>query len=197
MQYSVSLVQRLVLRLEDSATLARIESSFVLNLKLQVPASIAGMLFTAAGSWKKVKEEEPARLDRPMRCALLVCMFAELKERMEAVVTQTDKIKQMEDMGWVASGSPVTWRFMKWDPTLQRQTADTSKPPLTQAEVLEVVGRILQLIPRQHVIGLFHPTRKLTQEMQGSNLVLLLQTGQHGESCATMREACRSCATAR
>ncbi|CAE7666393.1 unnamed protein product [Symbiodinium sp. CCMP2592] len=184
LQYSLGLVQRLVLRLEDCAILARIESSFVINFKLNVPASVVPMLFTAAGSWRKQKTEEPATLDRPMRCAL----FAELKDRVLKIVEQTDKMQEMEAMGWVSGGMPITWHFMRWDPESQRQIADTERPPLTQLELLEAIDGILALIPRQFVVARFHPTRKLTQEMHGTNLVFLLQTGQHGVWASELRD---------
>ena len=47
LQYAVSLMQRLILRHEDASILARIESSFVIHFKLNVPASVVPMLFTS------------------------------------------------------------------------------------------------------------------------------------------------------
>ena len=75
--------------------LSRLESSFVLNLRLDVPAPIAPMLFTAAASWRKIKADE---LDRPMRCALLVCLFAELKERLIRLSGQQEQVDKMAGM---------------------------------------------------------------------------------------------------
>ncbi|CAE7859687.1 unnamed protein product, partial [Symbiodinium necroappetens] len=141
LQYAMGLVQRLALRLEDASVLTRIESSFVVNLKMNVPSSVVSMLFAAAAAWKKVKDEEPQRLDRPMRCALLVCFFAELRERMLSVVEQEDQMKEMESMGWVVRGPPVVWHFVKWDQATQRQIVDTTRPPLSQAELLELVAQ--------------------------------------------------------
>ncbi|CAE7193607.1 unnamed protein product, partial [Symbiodinium necroappetens] len=162
LKYAVSLMQRLILRHEDASILARIESSFVLHFKLNVPASVVPMLFTSAVAWRKIKAEEPQRLDRPMRCALLVCLFAELKERMSTGAVGGDG-----------------------------QVVDTSSPPLSQAEILEYVGRLITLIPRKFTTARFHPTRPMTQVMTGQNLVFLLQTGQHGESSAEMRDMLR------
>jgi len=191
LRYAMGLVQRLVLRLEDTSVLARIESSFVFNLKTNVPSSVVPMLFTAAGAWRKIKDEEPQKLDRPMRCSLLVCLFAELRTRMLAVVEQEEQMKEMETMGWVARGPPVVWHFVKWDHEAQRQLVDTGRPPLSQSEVLDLVKTILTLIPHRFALARFHPTRKLTQTMQGSNLVFLLQTGQHGPSAGELRENLR------
>ena len=191
LQYAVSLMQRLILRHEDASILPRIESSFVVHFKLNVPASVVPMLFTSAGAWRRIKAEEPEKLDRPMRCALLVCLFAELKSRMEKVVSDEERMGEMAAMGWLSAGPPVVWHFMRWDASKQQQVVDNSRPPLTQAEVLETVGNLLALIPRKFVTARFHPTRPMTQEMKGQNLVFLLQTGQHGVWSAEMRDGLR------
>ncbi|CAE7819345.1 unnamed protein product, partial [Symbiodinium sp. KB8] len=192
LKYAVSLMQALILRHEDASILARIESSFVIHLKLNVPASVVLMLFTSAVAWGKIKAEEPQRLKRPMRCALLVCLFAELKERMTKVVQEPERMEEMAKMGWLAVGSPVVWHFMRWDVAKQQQVVDTSNPPLSQAEILELIGRLIVfLIPRKFATARFHPTRPMTQVMTGQNLVFLLQTGRHGESSAEMRDGLR------
>ena len=192
LKYAVSLMQALILRHEDASILARIESSFVIHLKLNVPASVVPMLFTSAVAWRKIKAEEPQRLKRPMRCALLVCLFAELKERMTKVVQEPERMEEMAKMGWLAVGSPVVWHFMRWDVAKQQQVVDTSNPPLSQAEILELIGRLIVfLIPRKFATARFHPTRPMTQVMTGQNLVFLLQTGRHGESSAEMRDGLR------
>ncbi|OLP95873.1 LINE-1 reverse transcriptase-like [Symbiodinium microadriaticum] len=191
LKYAVSLMQRLILRHEDASILARIESSFVLHFKLNVPASVVPMLFTSAVAWRKIKAEEPQRLDRPMRCALLVCLFAELKERMTKIVQEPERLEEMAKLGWLAIGPPVVWNFMRWDAAKQQQVVDTSHPPLSQAEILEFVGRLVALIPRKFTTARFHPTRPMTQVMTGLNLVFLLQTGQHGEASSEMRDILR------
>ncbi|CAE7531981.1 unnamed protein product, partial [Symbiodinium necroappetens] len=191
LKYAVSLMQRLILRHEDASILARIESSFVLHFKLNVPASVVPMLFTSAVAWRKIKAEEPQRLDRPMRCALLVCLFAELKERMTKIVQEPERMEEMAKLGWLAVGPPVVWNFMRWDAAKQQQVVDTSIPLISQAEILEFVGRLVALIPRKFTTARFHPARPMTQVMTGQNLVFLLQTGQHGEASSEMRDILR------
>ena len=99
---------------------------------MNVQASVVPMLFAAAGAWRKIKKEEPAKLDRPMRCALSVCFFAELTSRMEGVVTQTENVERLSKLGWVSSGPPVAWHFLRWDPTSQKQVVDTGKTPMAR-----------------------------------------------------------------
>ena len=191
LRYAVTLLQRLILRHEDSTVLSRIECSFVVHLRMNVQASVVPMLFAAAGAWRKVKKEEPEKLDRPMRCALLVCFLAELKSRMESVVTQPENMERMSKLGWVSPGPPVMWHFLRWDPANQKQVVDSGKTPLSQAEILELLAQAHKLIPQKFVLGRFHPTRPMAQEMKGSNLVFLLQTGMLGEAAAEFRECLR------
>ncbi|CAE7825134.1 unnamed protein product [Symbiodinium sp. CCMP2592] len=137
------------------------------------------MLFTSAGAWRRVKAEEPEKLDRPMRCALLVCLFAELKSRMEKVVLDEECMgaTAMAAMGWLAVGPPVVWHFMRWDASKQQQVVDTHG--------------LLSVRLRNFVTVRFYPTRPMVQEMKRQNLVLLLQTGQHGVWSAEMRDGLR------
>ena len=73
MQKLMTLMQKLVLRHEDSINLLKLEYSFVAHMKLNVPASVVHMLYVAADGWRKVKAQEPQKLDRPMRKSLFVC----------------------------------------------------------------------------------------------------------------------------
>ena len=191
LQYAMELVQRLLLRHEDAALLARIESSFVMHMRLNVPASVVPMLFAAAGAWRKIKQEEPQKLDRPMRCSLLLCLFEELKTRMEKTVSDADQLSKLVELGWVSVGPPVTWNFLRWDGAQKRQIVDTTRPPQSQAEVLMSLTSVQRLIPKQFVVGRFHPTRPMALEMKGDNLVFLLQTGQHGEAASEVRDHIR------
>ena len=116
---------------------------------MNVQASVVPMLFAAAGAWRKIKKEEPAKLDRPMRCALSVCFLAELTSRMEGVVTQTENVERLSKLGWVSSGPPVVWHFLRWDPTSQKQVVDTGKTPMAR----EMKGSNLVFLLQTGLLG--------------------------------------------
>ena len=187
--YVLEMMQRLILRHEDSINLLKLESSFVMHMRLNVPSSVASMLYAAANSWRQIKQAEPSKLDRPMRAALLYCLFMELKSRLETVVDKPDDMARMEKLGWLARGPPVVWSYLTWDSVNQKQIVDTSKVPLSQNEVMEHIQNITRLCPRLNVVARFHPTRPMAEEMRGDSLVFLLQTGQHGEGAVEMRDA--------
>ncbi|CAE7230236.1 unnamed protein product [Symbiodinium sp. CCMP2592] len=104
--------------------------------------------FHLGGGWRRIKAEEPDKLDRPMRCALLVCLFAELKSRMEKVVEE--RMGEMAAMCWLAAGPPVVWNFMRWDAAKQQQVVDNARPPLTQAEEMKGQNLVFLLQTGQH-----------------------------------------------
>ena len=177
--YALQLTQRLILRHEDSINLLKLECSFVMRMRLNVPSSVVSMLYAAANSWRQIKLAETSKLDRPMRAALLYCLFMELKTRIEAVTDKPEDLERMAKLGWVSKGPPITWCFLAWDAASSKQIVDTSKVPLSQAEVLEHVQTVIRLCPRHHAVARFHPTRPMAEEMKGDSLVFLLQTGQH------------------
>ena len=111
-QKVIGMMQRLVLRHEDSINLLKLEYSFVAHMRLNVPSSVAAMLYVAADGWRKLKASDPAKLDRPMRTSLFVCFFAELKERLKGLESRPEDVEKMAQMGWLVSGTPRTWQFL-------------------------------------------------------------------------------------
>ena len=120
LQKVVSMMQRLVLRHEDSINLLKLEYSFVAHMKIGMPASVVAMLYVAADGWRKLKANEPEKLDRPMRTSLFVCFFAEFKARLTGFEEKPDDVAKMAQLGWLTPGPPLTGQFLKWDPVAQR-----------------------------------------------------------------------------
>ncbi|CAE7678489.1 unnamed protein product, partial [Symbiodinium necroappetens] len=183
----LGVLQRLALRHEDSINLLKLEYSFVAHMKIGVPASVVGMLYVAADGWRKLKESEPAKLDRPMSTSLFVCFFAELKARLTGLEQQPDDVEKMAAMGWLNPGPPMTWAYLKWDQGNQRNVVDTDKPPLRTAEILEQVDTLLANVVANNSLARFHPTRPLSSDMQGDNVVFLIQVGTATDSPVNLR----------
>ena len=192
LQKVVSMMQRLVLRHEDSINLLKLEYSFVAHMKIGMPASVVAMLYVAADGWRKLKANEPEKLDRPMRTSLFVCFFAEFKARLTGFEEKPDDVAKMAQLGWLTPGPPLTWQFLKWDPVAQRSVVDSSKPPLTSSEVLEHVDTLLANVVATNSLARFHPTRPLTGDMQGDNVVFLIQVGNVTDSSANLRASLKA-----
>ncbi|CAE7330741.1 unnamed protein product, partial [Symbiodinium microadriaticum] len=184
--------QRLALRHEDSINLMKLEFSFVAHMRLNIPASVVHMLYVAADGWRKLKAQEPQKLDRPMRTSLFVCFFAELKTRIQALDKRQDDVDKMAELGWLVKGVPVTWQFLKWDGATQRNVIDTTKPPLTNAEVLEHIDVLLANAVATNSLARFHPTRPLAEGMQGESIVFLIQVGNFGDACISIRSSLKA-----
>ncbi|OLQ08728.1 LINE-1 retrotransposable element ORF2 protein [Symbiodinium microadriaticum] len=192
MQRAISMMQRLALRHEDSINLMKLEFSFVAHMRLNIPASVVHMLYVAADGWRKLKAQEPQKLDRPMRTSLFVCFFAELKTRIQALDKRQDDVDKMAELGWLVKGVPVTWQFLKWDGATQRNVIDTTKPPLTNAEVLEHIDVLLANAVATNSLARFHPTRPLAEGMQGESIVFLIQVGNFGDACISIRSSLKA-----
>ena len=189
---TLEMVQKLVLRHEDAVNLLRLDYSFVAHMKLNVQAGVVPMLYVAADGWRKLKANEPQKLDRPMRASLFVCFLAELRSRLMALETNDTDIKKLTELGWLVRGPPLTWHFLKWDPTTQSNVVDKSKPPLSQAEVLEHIAILVKNVVGSNSLTRFHPTRPLTEEMRGDTLVFLIQVGLQGEQAELLRQGLKA-----
>ena len=189
LQKLVGMMQRLVLRHEDSITLLKLELSFVAHMRVNIPSSVVHMLYVAADGWRKLKANEPQKLDRPMRTSLFVCYFAELKERLQNIASRTDDVEKMSDLGWLVKGEPMAWQYLRWDAGAQRNVVDSSKPPLTTAEILEHIDVLLKHVVTSNSLARFHPTRPLVDGMQGESMVFLIQVGNLGDSSMHLRSS--------
>ncbi|CAE7427449.1 L96 [Symbiodinium sp. CCMP2592] len=187
MRKVIGMMQKLILRHEDSINILKLEYSFVAHMRLNVPSGVATTLYVAADGWRKLKASEPTKLDRPMRTSLFVCFLAELKSRLTGLDERPDDAARMEQMGWIATGPPRAWHFLKWDGAAQRTVVDQSKPALTQAEVLEHIDILLKCAVVGNALTRFHPTRPLAEDMQGESLAFLVQVGTMGEASLSMR----------
>ncbi|CAE7851863.1 unnamed protein product [Symbiodinium necroappetens] len=192
MQKLLTMMQKLALRHEDSINLLKLEYRFVAHMKLNVPASVVHMLYVAADGWRKVKAQEPQKLDRPMRTSLFVCLWAELKSRIQALDGTPGDVDKLAELGWLVKGPPLTWHFLKWDSAAQRSIIDTNKPPLTNAEVLEHIDTILANAVTTNSLARFHPTRPLGDTMQGESIVFLIQVGNFGDASLSIRTSLKA-----
>ena len=188
----MEMMQRLFLRHEDAINLLRLEYSFVAHMRLNVPSSVVPMLYVAADGWRKLKANEPEKLDRPMRTSLFVCYFAELRARLEALPTKPTDIEKLVTLGWLSTGPPMVWPFLKWDSVNQRTIVDTSKEPLSQSAVIEHIDILLRDVVSGTSLARFHPTRPMAEEMRGDSVVFLIQVSTEGEPAANMRASLKA-----
>ncbi|CAE7240265.1 Pol [Symbiodinium sp. CCMP2592] len=146
----------------------------------------------AADGWRKLKTTEPQKLDRPMRASLFVCFFAELQARLRALESKDEDVAKLTDLGWLAKGPPFVWHFLKWDAASQSNIVDTSKPPLTQSEILEHLQILLKNVVSSNSLARFHPTRPMAEDMRGDSLVFLIQVGIQGDAAAGLRSSLKA-----
>ncbi|CAE7194608.1 unnamed protein product [Symbiodinium sp. CCMP2592] len=145
---SVFQLQKLTLRHEDYLGGIRPETSFVIFMRMGIPASIVPSLFQAQKAWREQKEEDATKIDKPKRVVLLSCLFREFCSRLEKFPTQTGTIDNMTKLGWI---KPETkdWCYLRWDPQAERLKTDPEKEALPFSQGIATVEDAIQL--RKHM----------------------------------------------
>ena len=102
-------LQRLVLWHEDAMGVLSAELSYVCFVKLNVAASIAPSLYTAQKASREMKAHDPSQLSKPMRCALLSCMFRKLLSRVQNLEHDKETQDKLRKMQWLADAG---WQYL-------------------------------------------------------------------------------------
>ena len=103
-------LQRLILCHEDSINIAKSEVSFVAHFRIDAPNSLVKSIFEAANTWRKTRETAPQSVNKPLRAALLWCIFKELRTRISEM--STEQSKRLESVGWHDPSTQV-WSYLK------------------------------------------------------------------------------------
>ena len=69
---------------------------------------------------------------------------------------------------------------------------DSSKPPLTTSEALEHIDTLLANVVASNSLARFHPTRPLTGDRQGDNVVFLIQVCDVSDSSINLRSSLKA-----
>eukprot|EP00439_Symbiodinium_sp_Y106_P003166 s10656_g1.t1 len=154
----LALVTRLSLRQEDDLAATRADNAFLFYLETittgiyrPIP-SFAGNFYAIAQQWQKIRDETPERVSLSLRTTLLLAYMTEFHERLRHAVEPDNKEASLKE-GWLqeAGTSPPCWTYSKWDPDRKEAIIDTSRTPITHAQVLDTAREApeqLQLGPQ-------------------------------------------------
>ena len=70
-------------------------------MRTGVNASVVPAIFRAQQAWRELKEAEPEKVDKPMRVALLNCIFMEFSERLDKLPQQSHTLENLIKFGWM------------------------------------------------------------------------------------------------
>ena len=171
---SILSLQRLTLRHEDSLGMIQSEYSFVAFLRVASPSSVVPALYSAQRAWRDLRDSDPAKITKPMRCSLLTCLFKELSTGMRGLDTEEDNKSSLKKLGWITEDQ-ASWNFVQWSAEQKRLLADATRAPMKRNEAIALVDRLIDMVGAPGLVVRFHPTRPLTSNMAGESLTCCLQ----------------------
>ena len=187
LQSSLHSLQRLVLRHEDSLGLIQAEYSFVAFLRISSASSVVPNLYEAQRAWRDLRESDPAKLSKPMRCSLLTCLFKELHTRMINLESEPENRARLQKLGWLGSDAS-SWPYLAWASETKQLAADAARGHMKLTEALSLVKEVQDLVSVPGLVVRFHPTRPLTPNMAGETLTCCLQVSIREEKAKLLYE---------
>ena len=168
------LIATLVLQQHDQALRTQLDTGFLLTLKNDLgPECMLPVMQKVAKAWVQMKEEEPTKLDMPLRTTLLICMFQELKSRAELLQADAEAIEKATQAGWLNSSRE--WICQKWDVDTETMVEDKTRPCVTMEAFLGQVVKLQGLVAEVANVPRFQATRPLAKgNITGHSLAFLL-----------------------
>ena len=184
----LALVTRLSLRQEDDLAATRADNAFLFYLETRTTGiyrpipSFAGNFYAIAQQWQKIRDETPERVSLSLRTTLLLAYMTEFHERLRHAVEPDNKEASLKE-GWLqeAGTSPPCWTYSKWDPERKEAIIDTSRTPITRAQVLDSVARLVKLLSNSSLVHKFRATRPLAETYDSNILTFLMTVATRGQ----------------
>jgi len=168
MEELVAMLTKLVLRQEDSISVLRQNSAFILWLQTpKHPCSVVKQLVAAAGQWKREADKATAVGRVPLRCVLLQGLVAILMDRIAVPEQQAAAQKA----GWFTGQA---WVFQEWSPEEQKLRVCENKTPIPHAEMMTKLASLQKSLAEDRIIHRFKSLRPLQEQMQGETVAMIL-----------------------
>ncbi|CAE7274028.1 unnamed protein product [Symbiodinium sp. KB8] len=183
----LALVTRLSLRQEDDLAATRADNAFLFYLETRTTGtyrpipSFAGHFFAIAQQWQKLRDETPEKLSLSLRATLLLAYMTEFHERLRHALEEEYKEAYLKE-GWLQeSGTSPCWTYSKWNAERREAIIDTSRTPITHAQILDSVARLLKLLSDSRLVHKFRATRPLAENYDSNILTFLMTVATRGQ----------------
>ncbi|CAE7234626.1 unnamed protein product, partial [Symbiodinium sp. KB8] len=155
---------RLALKQEEELLVLKQDYSLILFLKAG-SNSVLPFLYQAATLYKAKQKESPTWSVnfQPPRTVLALAMIKELATRLDAVMKDKNRFKEIQDLGWMDQQG--AWKFQVWNGTLRHLQEDTERAPLPTQNLKELLEELYKSL-KGEVVARFRCTRKLTDTME-------------------------------
>ena len=178
----VDMVARLSLRHESTLQVLRQDTAYVMWARLSSPSVVATMI-AAAKKWKDMAGD--ASQQHKMLARLPMRILQQLVDLVRKDVTHLKTDPSVRQGFKDSSGN---WNFQVWNRELQALEVDTTRPPMPQGEVLQLLEHMIKQATQQ-AINRFHATRPLTDNMTGEVVTLLLDLSVRHPAAAELYHA--------
>ena len=181
LEQQVALLSRMALRHEDGLNMLRAEVSFVVHARIGCEASIVGALHKVQAGRRELKRNHPEKLDKPMRCTLILCLFQEILSRVERLPTDEKALAEFKAHGWISEDLNF-WPVLAWDGEQKKLLPVKSSPGLPTAVLVDHLKAVIRHCTGDYALSRFHPVRPISDAMTGESVVFLLQVGLASDS---------------
>ncbi|CAE7577546.1 unnamed protein product, partial [Symbiodinium necroappetens] len=157
------LVARAIVRHEDTLNVLRRSTGWVFWIR-SGDHSILPTLVDLASKWREVAEKQEIQADHiSLRVTLLWGIFTTLKEKLSHL--SQEQLAYANRASWIDTSS--NWNFQRWDPQHQMLIVDTSRPPLSLAQIQESLATLLRVI-NGDTLTRFAATKGISADTQGT-----------------------------
>ncbi|CAE7319065.1 pol [Symbiodinium sp. CCMP2592] len=162
----LNLISRILLQHEDSINAAKMDRGFTVFMAQTGPAGLLTSLYNASIAWNQVKDNEPAKITKPLRITLLTLMIAELKVRLQNLEKKQEAKQLAISAGWLDQQDRLL--YQKWDAENAKLVPHPTMPGLVTTEVMQTLTEIEPLILESLVLR-FHAPRKIKPTPETEN----------------------------
>ena len=185
LEQQVALLSKMSLRHADSLNMLRAEVSFVVHAKIGCESSIVGALHRVQSGWRELKKNHPEKLDKPMRCTLILCLFREILSRVEKLPTDEKALAEFKAHGWISEDLNF-WPVLAWDGEQKKLLPVKSSPGLPTAVLVGRLKAVIRHCAGDYALSRFHPVRPISDTMTGESVLFLLQVGLSSDSATQL-----------
>lgn len=178
---AVQLMAAVTLQLVDQSSRIQLDTSFLLTIKNEGgPENLLPVMYRVWAQWKKIQAEEPEKLERPLRCSMLIALLMEMKARAEKLLQDAAQQERLKGLEWIDSSG--RWVYKKWNPAQEALYTDAGRKPVPQEAFIEQLNKAMQLLLRPENLTRFQSMRGLTPEMKGYSVAFEVAVGLRSEA---------------
>lgn len=176
----VEATAKLTLRLADEHQLLLQDCGFTWVVST-VQGGVLPMMFGISSEWKKLRDENPQQITRPLHVLMLECILTELQARLKKVVEDPAVREAGIQAGWYTEQG--VWLYKTWDP-IQKQLVAATREPMTTTTMENLIIEVLADIKEQGVLHKFHASQTLQADAE--------MTAENKEVCFTIQVSLRN-----